>query len=177
MKTLFNLIRNPTALFGLIAFISFSALAAAFGSEAFLGLEPCPLCIYQRYPFAIGLMLGLIGLGLRHKHAIARALLGLCSVNFLVNSGIAFYHTGVEQEWWVSKVDGCAVTFMDDSSHQSILENIMSAPMGDCSEIPWQDPVLGLSMANYNVLLCFALFIFCAYVALKLRRQEPSTDS
>ena len=173
-----TIISTPTIIFSLLAFICFSALAAAFTSEAFLGLEPCVLCIYQRYPFALGIIIGLAGLAMRNKLNKLRVLLGLGAINFLANSGIALYHTGVEQKWWASAVDGCSVPlFFDDTSEQSILENLLSAPMGSCSEIPWQDPVLGLSMANYNVILCLGLCVFCALSAVMIKsHQEPSKN-
>ncbi len=67
MKAIFA---NTTISFSLIVLISFTALAAAFIAEGFLGLEPCILCIYQRYPFAFGLLAGVIGLALR-KNKVA----------------------------------------------------------------------------------------------------------
>lgn len=154
-----------------IAAMSIAALAAAFASEAFLGLEPCRLCIYQRWPFAIGIPLSIIGLFLSFK----RSILGVLSLNFLVNSGIAFYHTGVEQKWWVSAVEGCAVIFPEPAEGQSILDNIMSTPMAKCEDIPWQDPIIGLSMANYNIGFCFGLAVICLVGAL--RKYQSSVNS
>lgn len=146
--------------FGLVALLSIFALAAALFSEVTLGLEPCILCIYQRIPFVIGAILGVAGLLLREKAGVSSALLGVISLNFFINSGIAFYHTGVEQKWWKSQVEGCAVPNFG-SEPQSILENILSAPTANCAEIPWQDPILGLSMANYNIALCLGISIMC----------------
>ncbi len=169
------LLSNPVFTFGVIVFISFTALAMALSSEAFFGLEPCNLCIYQRYPFLFGIILGIAGLILRNKEKIARILLGVIGINFLINSGIAFYHTGVEQKWWTSVLEGCKVPhFFDDTSEQSILENLMSAPMSSCSDIQWQDPLLGLSMANYNVLLSFDLFVFSIIGAYLLKTKTIS---
>lgn len=165
-----KLLACPVAVFGGIAGISVFALAAALYSEVALGLEPCQLCIYQRVPFLIGAVLGIVGLFLRRKPAAVNMLLGLIGVNFLINSGIAFYHTGVELKWWASKVEGCSVPNFSDTSAQSILENIMSAPTGNCAEIPWQDPIIGLSMANYNVLLCLGVFGACV-LAIVMRRE------
>ncbi len=153
-----------------IAVISFTALAAAFASEAFLGLEPCRLCIYQRWPFAIGLLLGIAGAFLPFK----RSILGILSLNFFANSGIAFYHTGVEQKWWASAVEGCSVFFAEALEGQSILDNIMSTPMARCEDIPWKDPVLGLSMANYNIILCFGLAVVCLVGAILRTRLSSN---
>ncbi len=172
MKAIFS---NPTLSFSLIALISFSSLSLAFIAEAIFNLEPCALCIYQRYPFAIGLLIGVIGLIMRNKDKILAPLLGICGLNFLVNSVIASYHTGIEQKWWTSAVEGCAVIFPDSNEGQSILENIMSAPMGDCSKIPWQDPIFGFSMANYNIPFCFGLFIFCIISAVMITKTQKQT--
>ena len=165
---------NTKLVFPLIALTSFVALASAFIAEGLLELEPCILCIYQRYPFAIGLALGLVGLALRIRLRAVRAILAITSINFLVNSAIAFYHTGVEQHWWKSAVEGCAVPLFEDNSKKSILENIMSAPLGDCSKIPWQDPIIGLSMANYNIVLCLLLAVFCGLSALYAKQCPES---
>lgn len=160
--------------FAFIAMICFSALAAAFIAEAILKLEPCRLCIYQRYPFAIGFIVSIIGLLTVKKPGLSISLLLVNALNFLANSAIAFYHTGVEQHWWESKVEGCAMVFPEDTENQSILENIMSAPMGDCSKIPWQDPILGLSMANYNIPLCFGLALICVLMALAVKKHPKA---
>lgn len=169
-----KLLETPTIVFALITAISFGALSAAFIAEGFLGLEPCQLCIIQRYPFALGLMIGLIGLALRNNTKVVITLLIITAISFLANSGIAFYHTGVEQHWWISAVEGCSVVFEDSNDTKSILENIMSAPMGDCSKIPWQDPIFGLSMANWNIPFCFGLFVYCLLAAFSIIRK-PST--
>jgi disulfide bond formation protein DsbB len=151
-----------------IMVISIAALAAAFASEAFLDLEPCILCIYQRWPYVIVAILGVAGLPVK---ALRRPALALSSVALAVNSVIATYHTGVEQKWWASEVEGCEVPDFG-AEPKSILENIMSAPTGNCAEIPWQDPLLGLSMANYNIALCALLCAVCA-VSFMYSKTRP----
>ena len=172
-----KLIETPFIVFALITAISFSALAAAFIAEGLLGLEPCRLCIIQRYPFAFGVFCGLIGLAVHQKRKTSIGLIILCGVGYVFNSAVALYHTGVEQHWWKSTVSGCEVTFDDSDSNKSILENIMSAPMGDCSQIPWQDPILGLSMANWNIPFCFGLFAFCLLAAFSIIRKPSESPS
>lgn len=170
-KTLLNhVFSSPSAIFGLIAAISFSCLATAFIAEAVLLLEPCKLCIYQRYPYGIAILIGILGLIYKKDILISRILLGICAILYLTNSGIAVYHTGVEQRWWISAVEGCTVNFETlDHGKQSMLDNIMSAPTGSCEDIPWSDPVLGLSMANYNIVLCFILALYSLVAAIRIR--------
>ncbi len=176
-RLLQSLFTSPTLSLGFITLISFACLAAAFIAEAVFLLEPCELCIYQRYPFALVIILGLVGLALRTRPIAVIGVHSISAVSFFVNSGIAFYHTGVEQHWWSSAIEGCKNPFVEienTDTSQSFLDNIMSAPLGDCSVIPWQDPIIGLSMANYNIGVCFALGIFCIISAFKSRmRQSP----
>ena len=180
IKFVRTMLSCPIAVFGWIAAISIFALAAALFSEVALGLEPCILCIYQRIPFVIGAVLAIAGLAVRKKPAIVDSILGVLAVNFMTNTGIAAYHTGVEQKWWASEVEGCNADFGSlgaenaAPSTQSILENILSAPSGNCAEIPWQDPILGLSMANYNVALCFGIFAACL-LSILIRNTHGSS--
>ena len=183
MNKLLKILSCPFVMLSGLALLSITALIAAFASEAFLGLEPCILCVYQRWPYAIVAILSLFGVILCKKQkkvddgcppvpaAVPWIMFGNALV-FLANSIIASYHTGVEQKWWASAVEGCAVPDFGDEP-KSILENIMSAPTGNCAEIPWQDPLIGLSMANYNALLCFGLFVICTISALKLMNKRP----
>lgn len=166
-------LQQPQRMFLFVIAVSGLSLGAALTAEVALGLEPCILCLYQRGPFVTAILLAAIGLYFRGNPRITSAILGLCGLNFLVNAGIAFYHSGVELKWWRSAVEGCAVPQFGDSP-QSILENILSAPTARCDEIPWADPVFGLSMANYNVLLCFGLFAVCTAAALM---QRPSRSA
>ena len=158
---------------GIVAVSAF-ALAAALTSEVVLGLEPCILCIYQRIPFVVAIILGLTGLFLRKNDKVTALITLLCGVAFLVNAGIAFYHTGVELHWWHSAVEGCTVNFGDDTP-QSVLENILSAPTARCDEIAWSDPLLGLSMANYNLVLCLGLFVACMLSLATRQCRKGST--
>ncbi|MCB1531570.1 MAG: disulfide bond formation protein B [Alphaproteobacteria bacterium] len=155
----------------LVGSISLFSLLAALASEVFWGLEPCILCIYQRIPFLAVVIFAVLGFAFKRKSAATNTLLGMSALAFLINSMIAFYHTGVEQKWWISAVEGCAVPADFGMSEQSMLENILSAPSARCDEIPWADPVLGLSMANYNVILCLGLFALCAASLILVRKK------
>lgn len=165
INAIVKLLSNPVITFSIIAFMSFSALFAALYSEAFWGLEPCILCVVQRYPFAIGIALGLMGLGVQKDVLLSRIIFAFCGLGFLINSGVALYQTGVQLRWWVSEIEACSVTFMENTTPQNIIQNLMSAPMSSCDEITWADPLLGLTIANYNIAFSFGLFIFCVLAA------------
>lgn len=171
-KSIAGILTCPVAVLLFVGGVSLFSLLAALGSEVFLGLEPCIMCIYQRIPFITVIIFTIIGLASRKKKGITQSMVGLSAFAFLINTILALYHTGIEQKWWVSAVEGCVVPNFGDAGEQSILENILSAPTARCDEIPWSDPILNLSMANYNVILCFGLFVLCTVSLFLIKRNK-----
>lgn len=126
-----------------------ASLSAALMAQYGYDLKPCILCMYQRYPFALNAVLGLIIYKLAKKNHPrgASLMLVMAGIVFLANSALAFYHVGVEQLWWESVLEAC--TF-----DPSKLRDAMYEPPVPCNQIPWQDPILGMSMAGWNVVVC-----------------------
>lgn len=152
----------------IMAFIAAAALGMALISQYKFGLEPCILCLIQRYPYGIVIALGLIGFAFSFKCKKATsAIMGLIGLSFLANSIIAFYHTGVEQKWWPSHLEGCAVPDMVGDMDQVLADIQNRTKAVRCDEIPWADPILNLSMANYNILFCLGLGII-AFISARL---------
>jgi disulfide bond formation protein DsbB len=151
-----------------MAIIAASALGMALLSQYVGGLHPCILCVWQRWPYGIVIALGLFGFVLSFKKLKAVGIImGLIGITFFANSLIAFYHTGVEQKWWKSIFQSCSVPELKGDMAQ-ILEDIKNrANAARCDEIPWSDPILNLSMANYNVMFCLGLAVV-AFMSAKL---------
>lgn len=155
--------------FFLFAAMSAFALSTASIAQYAYGLAPCVLCIYQRWPYGIIIALALLGLCLtKTKPLAAKTTMGLISLTFAANAVIAFYHTGVERKWWPSFLEGCSIPKIEGNI-TDVLAQIQAAPLVRCDEIPWTDPVIGLSMANYNVVLCLVLAVAALYTTLSRR--------
>lgn len=152
--------------------VSIIALTAAFTAQFAYDLDPCILCLYQRIPYAIIILIALAGLAVKKFRSAA---IGLCALAFLGNAGLAFYHVGVEQQWWASMFEACTVpdSFLNPNNTENLLEKLMQTPSVPCSQIAWQDPIFGASMAVYNMLLCAGMFLLCSLNIIK--RQLPST--
>ncbi|PJB72630.1 MAG: disulfide bond formation protein B [Alphaproteobacteria bacterium CG_4_9_14_3_um_filter_47_13] len=169
------LLANQTAVFGGIFLISAVSLMTALIAQFIYNLEPCTLCLYQRVPYVITLLLGLIGMVTLYKHEWTRfsALFVLVAgIMFLSGGIIAFYHSGVEQHWWKSFLQGCAIDFDTGKSVNDLMALFESKPAVRCDEIPWADPFFGISMAGYNAILSFILAITCALSALCIIRKK-----
>lgn len=172
MKALMNyldpVLSSPAATGFTLAAASAGALSMAFIAEHLYGLDPCILCLYQRAPYAIAIFLGLAAVWTSYLvPRIAPWILGLLGLVFLSNSVIAAYHTGVERGWWKSMFEGCAVPSLQGNITDVLAKIESRVDVPRCDEIPWADPVLGLSMANYNVLFCLGLAAFALVAAAR----------
>jgi disulfide bond formation protein DsbB len=146
---------GPALLFGTSAALLLGALAFQYVG----GLQPCVLCIYQRYPHGAVLVLGALALG----HALAgkpRAvpwLTMLAAVAMLAGAAIAAFHVGVEQGWWKG-LEACAAGGATPKTLEGAFEALKKGPVASCTDIPWQ--LFGISMAGYNFLISLAVGLF-----------------
>lgn len=152
----------------LILLISVAALAAAFTAQFVFGLQPCILCYWQRVPFygaaALAVLALLPGVGRRVRVAV----IALCGLLFLINSGIAVFHVGVEQLWWAG-TEACGGEPVTALSVED-MQRMMRAPIqARCDEVAWS--LFGISMAGYNVVFSLVLGISSLWAAARLRRQ------
>ena len=79
-------------------------------------------------------------------------MVAICGLAFLAGGALAFHHVGVEQRRWVSIFEECAAPF-DIAGSTDLMNLIEAAPAVRCEDIPWQDPILGISMAGYNAII------------------------
>jgi len=133
----------------LAAFGSAAMLLGAFGFQYLGGMAPCKLCIWQRWPHGLAAAVGILVL-LAPKRPLY--LLGAALVLF--GAGVAFYHTGVEQHWWLGPTT-CSSQPVGGLSTDQLMDQIFKAPLVRCDEIPWS--MFGLSMAAWNFLISMAL--------------------
>ncbi|MEQ8196039.1 MAG: disulfide bond formation protein B [Rhodospirillales bacterium] len=143
---------------------SVGALATAYIAEFFFGLEPCPLCIYQRIPFALAGVLALLALAGPLSGRLERAVITICGLVFLIGGTIAVYHVGVEQHWWASATCGSASPA--ELTFEQMQKALTSGEPKACDTVDWQ--LFGISMAGYNIVYSFALAAGCLFGARTL---------
>lgn len=148
-----RLLTDPLWLTWAAGLFSATVLAYALYTQYFQGLHPCHLCIMQRWPYAIIAALALVPLA---RYDLAKYVLVAVTLAFLANTGIAFYHIGVEFTWWASSVCGGIDV---SGTVEDLLRQIQTAPVVKCDEVQWR--FLGLSMAFWNMLICAGASIVC----------------
>ncbi len=160
-----GLLRDPLRLCWLLAAVTAAGLAAAWTIEA-LGYAPCPLCLYQRYPYYLAVpVLAIAALVGRPRFGLAVA-----GALFLVGSGIAAYHSGVELGIFALP-EGCAAAGRAASLEELKAQVLGTVPRCDRPELF----VLGLSLANWNTLLAAGL-AGLAFAGWRLSAPERSAS-
>lgn len=147
--------------------ISIAALGTALISQYGFGLHPCELCLYQRIPYAVVILLAVMGLYATKRIGVKFGAFNifLAGIAFLVNSGIAFYHVGVEQKWWAS---GCSLGNLSRLNVDDIAASIKNAPAVSCDSVPWE--LFGISMAGYNLIICAILGVYAITASITTTR-------
>jgi disulfide bond formation protein DsbB len=154
----------------LIAAISAAAVSIAIASQAWGGLQPCVLCIWQRWAHGGAILAALIALGaaLYGARRGAAWFTSLAGGAAIVGTGIALYHVGVEQQWWPG-TSGCGAGALTGAGGLDALRaQIESAPIVRCSDVAWS--LFGISMAGYNAILSAALALFAWAAARAMTR-------
>ncbi len=150
--------------FGLIALACAGLLAFGLYLQHVVGLNPCPMCIVQRYAMIGLLLLGLVGFFVR-RAAVASGLALLLTLMAGFGAFVAARQSWLQ--WYPPEVVSCGRDFY------GMIENFpigRAIPMifkgsGDCSAIDWT--FLGGTIANWS----FVWFVGFAVAGLLMAVQ------
>lgn len=132
--------------------LALTSIIGAWIFELGFGYAPCKLCLLQRWPYYVGIPIGLaawIAGGARTD--AGRALLLLFVLTFVVSAGLGVYHSGVEWKFWAGPAD-CGGRLVEGPASVLDLRNAMrAAKVVRCDDAALR--VLGLSFAGWNVVV------------------------
>jgi disulfide bond formation protein DsbB len=149
----------------LIALLAAAAPLFALATERWGGLNPCLLCLWQRWPYwvAAGLALGALLLP-------RRLMLALAGITVLMAGTFAVVHLGVEAQWWPSPLPGCmAPSAAPNQSIEDMMRSLAPMPAKPCDEPTYLVPGLPLSMAAMNLIYALGLGGFALWGAARRR--------
>lgn len=155
---------TPRQLLLACGMFSAAMLSGALVAQYGFGLYPCHLCLLQRYPYVA--VIALMALAYRLTPRRQWQVLWLCAGLFLLDAGIAFYHAGVEMEWFAAP-DSCASVSAGGETLEDLRRQIMEAPLVSCSQA--MAYVFGLSLATWNTLFATAAAALTFVAVVKIR--------
>ena len=157
----------------LIYFAIFLACAGLIGFALYLqhslGLEPCPMCILQRYAFIVVGVIALVA-AFHNPGLVGRRIYsGLLVVLAAAGGGVAIRHVYLEHN--PPKIFDCGadVGFMLESFPLTEALPMIFRGTGDCTKVVWR--FLGLSIAEWS-LICFTLLIIAGLVAALSKQRR-----
>jgi disulfide bond formation protein DsbB len=130
------------------------ALAIALASERWGGLVPCALCLWERWPYRLAIVLGLLALMVPER--AARLLLTLLLLAVLAGAALAAVHVGVERGYWPSPLPECTAPSLGGGSIAERLARMPAKPARPCDEPTFLLPWPPVSMATMNLLYSLA---------------------
>jgi disulfide bond formation protein DsbB len=147
--------RYPRQLYAALSAICFAMLAFGLYLQHAVGLNPCPMCIVQRYSMLlVAIVAGLTALsGRRFVHLGGAGLLAL-----LAGFGAFTAMRQTWLQWFPPEVVNCGRDFygmIETFPLQRLLPMIFKGS-GDCSKVDWT--FLGGTLANWNILVFSAIF-------------------
>lgn len=158
LQALLSLFDQPRRLLALIAAACIALLAFGLYLQHAVGLEPCPMCIVQRYLFVLVALVAAIGAVL--PAATARWSCALMALLSLTGAGVAARQSWLQ--WFPPEITACGRDLfgMIESFPLRRVIPMLFRGSGDCSAVDWT--FLGLTIANWsflNFLLVAALGI------------------
>ncbi len=162
--------KNYRLLHILILSISVLALCVAYYVEYQMGLKPCPLCIYQRFPYLSLIKISLTGLIVK---SLSKYTLFFLSLTLSAATLLAGYHTGIERKIFKpSSFCSSLITLPEHLSIQAIKEMLYSQPVANCSSPALK--IFQLSMTEWNMLLNLGLLFLVIAVWLHGRKNAKT---
>ena len=148
--------QNIKKFYIIIFSLSFFSLIAALYVEYILGFKPCILCIYQRIPYAIAILISLTAFLIGNRN-ILLIILGL---TFLAGILLSGYHVSIEKGI-IEPLFSCTGENIKSLEKEEILKSLNNI-QPDCKDVDFS--LFGVSLATLNFIISFVLTIVIVYI-------------
>ena len=144
--------------------VSFFSLAAAFYIEYILGFKPCVLCLYQRIPYALALIISLIAFFYNNKNILLKFL----ALTFISSILISGYHVSIENGF-IEPIFTCTGENTNIIDKEEILKSLKNNTQVDCKDVNFS--LFGISLATLNLINSFVFTMIIVYI-LKYAKKK-----
>ena len=143
---------NNIFLIAILAIISLTIISALI-IQYWLGHEPCKLCLYERIPYFLSILLIIKILFIKKYEKIILLILFLV---FMSSTVLAFYHFGIEQGFFSESL-ACATGDLSKTLSKEELLEQLKQNSASCKDVSFR--ILGLSLAAINTIFSFVLSV------------------
>ena len=143
---------NNIFLIIILAIISLTIISALI-IQYWLGHEPCELCLYERIPYFLSILLIVKILFIKRYKKITLLILSLV---FISSTALAFYHFGIEQGFFSESLTCVTGDLSKALSKEELLKQLKQNSIS-CKDVSFR--ILGLSLAAINVIFSLVLSV------------------
>lgn len=136
----------------ILLFLCFVVLTTAYMIQYVLGFQPCNLCIIERIPYTLAIIIILLNYKFREDQIFYSILLILV---FLFSFVISLYHLGIEQGI-ISESSICASDNINLITKDEILNSLKEIRIS-CKDVAFK--IFDLSLTTYNMMLSIIMFL------------------
>ena len=129
------------------------ALSFAFFIEYILGHQPCNLCILERIPYGLSLVLISAIFILRKNEKFFILLL---IITFIFSLAISFYHYGIEQGFFEESAVCGVKDFTENITKEDLIKQLSEKTVS-CKDVTFR--ILGLSLTSINIVVSIIFII------------------
>ena len=143
----------------ILLILSFLILSLALIIEYVFGYQPCNLCLIERIPYSLSIIVLLLNFLFKKDQIFFSVLLMLI---FSFSAIISIYHFGIEQGFFEESLI-CTSNNLDLISKEQILNSLKELNIS-CKNVAFK--IFGLSLTTYNIFASLLMFILSAKIYL-----------
>ena len=143
----------------IIFILSLIVLAFACSIQYILGYQPCSLCIIERIPYVLAIIILILNYKIKENQIFFSVLLMLV---FSFSILISLYHFGIEQNF-ISESTICKSDNINITTKEEILKSFEELRIS-CKNVAFK--ILGLSLTTYNIFLSLFMFLLSTKIYL-----------
>jgi len=142
--------KNKTIL-NIIFYICIIILCIAYFIEYVLGYQPCNLCLFERIPYFIAIIIIFFSLFFNRFEKLIFVTLSLI---FAAATILSFYHFGIEQGFFKESMVCVSNNEINSLSKEDILKELQKETIS-CKKVDFR--LFGLSLATINTIISFII--------------------
>ena len=143
---------NNIFLFVILAIISLTTISTLI-IQHWLGHEPCKLCLYERIPYFLSILLIIKIIFIEKYKKITLLILFLV---FMCSTVLAFYHFGIEQGFFSESLACTSGDLSKTLSKEELLQQLKLNSIS-CKDVSFR--IMGLSLAAINTIFSLVLSV------------------
>ena len=137
----------------IIFLISLISIISAYFIEYILGYQPCNLCLIERIPYGLSIILIILNYFFNQNKQFTILLLILV---FAFSLLISFYHFGIEQGFFEESTV-CGIKDANNIISKEELLKQLQLKTVSCKDVAFR--IFGLSLSTFNIVISLVIFI------------------